>query len=164
MEYYGSSGDIRADMNGGLAITHNNYMGEAQLSGALITRAQRNAYATINSKLESSYPSQVPWASGSEPALLYEIANKLSMCFILTRKNPGSDPLDKNRRERYCEEPIKELDQIAEFEMQLPEISSPLGAKVSHNRDYTPVCDMDDLENQRVDPDLLDDIVDERTK
>ena len=72
-DYYGSSGDIRADLNGGLASTHDNYMGEAQISGALIERGRRSAYATINSKLEPAYPSQVPWTSGSEPGLIQEL-------------------------------------------------------------------------------------------
>jgi len=163
MSYYGNSGDVRDDMNGGLASTHDNYMGEAQLAGSLIERGRRNAYATINSKLEPAYPDQVPWTSGSEPEMIYEIANKLAMCFILTRKNPGSDPLDKNRREQYCEEPIKMLDELASFEMELPEIDVPFGETVYHTRDYTPACDIDDIENQEVDPDLLDQIADERT-
>ena len=162
--YYGGSGDVRSDLNGGLATSHDNYMGETQLAGALIERGRRSAYSIINSKLEPAYPSQVPWTSGSEPDLIYEISNKLAMCFVLTRKNPGSEPLDKNRREQYCEEPMKLLDQLASFEMQLPEIESPLGAKVHHTRDYTPVCDMDDVENQEVDPDLVDDIADARTE
>ena len=161
--YYGSSGDVRADLNGGLSVSHANYMGEAQISGALIERGRRNAYATVNSKLEPAYPSQVPWTSASEPALISEISNKLAMCFILTRKNPGSEPLDKNRREQYCEEPVKMLDQLASFEMQLPEIEAPLGAKVFHTRSgREPACDVDDIENQHVDPDLLDDIADAR--
>jgi len=160
--YYGNSGDVRADLNGGLPSTHDNYMGEAQLSGALIERGRRNAYSIINSKLEPAYPSQVPWSSGNEPGLLYEISNKLTMCFVLARKNPGSEPLDKNRRERYCEEPMKMLNELASFEMQLPEIESPLGSKVHHNRDYPTACDMDDIENHEINSDLLDEIADER--
>lgn len=162
MAYYGLSGDVRADMNGGLATTHDNYMGETQLAGALIERGRRYAYALINSKLNPAYPSQVPWASGSEPDLIYELANKLTMCFIYSRKNPGSEPLDKNRKEQFCDEPINILDQLASFEMELSEIEKPLGDKVYHNRDYTPVCDVGDIENQEVDPDLIDDIADSR--
>jgi hypothetical protein len=162
MLYYGSSGDVRDDLNGGLPSTHDNYMGEAQLSGSLIERGRRHAYSIINGKLSPAYPNNVPWASGSEPALIYEIANKLSMCFVLTRKNPGQEPLDKNRREQYCEEPMQLLDQLASFEMELEEIDKPLGDKVYHTRDYTPACDVDAIENQEIDSDLLDHIADER--
>lgn len=163
MAYYGSSGDIRSDLNGGLPPTHDNYQGEAQIAGDLIERGRRSAYATINSKLNPAYPTYVPWVSGSEPDLVYEIANKLAICSVLSLKNPGSDPLDKNRRERYCEEPIKMLDEIASFEMELSEIGDPRGDKVYHTRsNYTPVCDMGPIEDQEIDPDLLEDIVDGR--
>ena len=36
MPYYGSSGDVRNDLNGGLPSTHANYQGEAQIAGDLI--------------------------------------------------------------------------------------------------------------------------------
>jgi len=165
MSYYGNSGDVRADLNGGLPTTHDNYMGEEQISGALIERGRRSAYATVNSKLQQAYPSYVPWASGSEPNIIYEIANKLTMCFVLSRKNPDSQPLSKERRVEYCEEPMDMLDKLASFEMEFPEIETPLGDRVYNTRSgYTPACDMDDVENQRIDPDLLEDIADDRDK
>ena len=47
--------------------------------------------------------------------------------------------------------------------MQFPEIESPLGNKVFHTHsERTPVCDMDDYENQGIDPDRLDDIANDR--
>ena len=161
--YYGASGDCRADLNGSLPSTHDNYMGEDQIAGALIERGRRWAYSLINGKLEPSYPSNVPWTSGNEPELIYEISNLLTQYFVLNKKNLGDDSLDKKKVKALYDEPIKLLDQLASFEMHLPEIESPLGDKVFHTHsERTPVCDMGDIENQRVDPDLLDGIKDAR--
>ena len=161
-EYYGSSGDLRSDFSAGLPSTHQNYQGEDELPGNLIERGRRNAYALINSKLKVAYPNNVPWASGSEPTLIYEISNKLAMCFVYKRKNPGPAPIDKKVKAEFCDEPEKQLDALAKFDMQLPEIENPLGDKVYHSRDFTPVFDVDSELNQSPSSELLDEISDER--
>ena len=164
MAYYGLSGDIRADLNGGLPSTHNNYQGEGQISGALIERGRRYAYSVINGKLLPTYPDSIPWASGSEPNLIYEISNKLTQCFVLNAKNVGNEPLDKKKRQDLCIDPMDLLDDIANLEVQLVGEENPIGSNnVYHTRkDYTPVADMDSIDNQQIDPDLLDDIKDDR--
>ena len=160
--YYGESGDIRSDFSAGLPPTHANYKGEAEIPGELIERGRRNAYALINAKLKVAYPSQVPWASGSEPELIYEISNKLAMCYVYKRKNPGPAPIDKKVKTEFCSEPEKQLDALAKFDMQLPEIEEPIGDKVHHTRDHTPIFDVDDELNQSPNSGLLDDISEER--
>ena len=162
-EYYGNSGDVRSDFSAGLPSTHPSYKGEAELPGNLIERGRRNAYALINSKLKIAYPSQVPWASGSEPALVYEISNKLAMCFVYKRKNPGPAPIDKKVKTEFCSEPEKQLDALAKFDMQLPEIEEPYGEKVHHTHEGKhSIFDIDDTLSQAPSSELLDDISDER--
>ena len=162
MSFYGSSGDLRSDLGGGLPSTHPAYKGETEIPGDLIERGRKNAYALINAKLEVAYPSQVPWASGSEPALVYEISNKLAMCYIYERKNPGPAPLNKDIKATYCKEPTDLLDKLASFDMQLPEIEAPYGEKVYHSRDFTPVMDIDDELDQAPSSELLNDISEDR--
>ena len=161
--YYGKSGDCRSDFSAGLPSTHQNYQGEDELPGNLIERGRRNAYALINAKLTIVYPSKVPWTSGSEPDLIYEISNKLAMCFVYKRKNPGPAPIDKKVKAEFCDEPMKLLDDIANLDIQLPETGDPLGAnRVFHTRDEHPVFDIDDTLNQGPSSELLSDIEDAR--
>ncbi len=161
--YYGNSGDVRSDLSGGIPSTHNNYQGESQISGILIERGRRYAYNIINGKLQPSYPTEVPWASGGEPDIIYEIANKLTQCFVLNTKSVGREPVDKSKREDLCEHPVEMLDQLASGEMEFVEIENPFGPKVYHTHSRrTPIADMDPIVNHWIDPDRLDDIRDER--
>ncbi len=163
MPYYGSSGDIRADLAGGLASTADNFIDEDEVSGALIERGRRHAYAVINGKLEPAFPVEVPWVSGGEPLLVSEISNRLSMCFVYRRINPDSTELSKDRKTAFCDEPMEILEELAEGTMELSEVTNPFGDKVFHTRaNRKPATDMGPIENQRIDPDLLDDIEDRR--
>lgn len=161
--YYGDSGDVRADLNGGLPTTHDNYAGEVQIAGALIERGRRWAYNLINTKLEPSYESHVPWTPGSEPSLIADISNNLTQYFVLSKKNVGNEALDKKKVKELYDEPMELLKQLMNYEIYLPEIPKPLGDKVFHTHSgITPATNVDDILNQQVDPDLLDDIADER--
>ena len=162
--YYGASGDVRSDLNGGLPTSHANYQGEAQIGGDLIERGRRYSYSVINGKLKDKYGSAVPWVAGAEPALIYEISNKLTQCFVINAKNLGNEPLDKAKREDLCDTPRKLLDDIADGGIELPESDNPLGAKVYHNKSgYTPIFDIDPTLNAEPDSDLLDEIENDRS-
>lgn len=163
MSWYGASGDCRNILNSYLPSSHPSYKGETQIPGDLIENGRKNAYALINAKLEVAYPTQVPWTSGSEPGLIYQISNDLTLCHVYKSKNPGPAPLNKDVKAIYCTDPMKLLDQLASFEMQLPEIGDPLGERVFHTHaDRHPVFDIDNTLSQGPSQDRLDDIADER--
>lgn len=160
---YAVSGDVRESMSVGMNPSATNYKGEIQLPGVLITRGGRSATRYINGKLEAVYPDIVPWAEGSVPVLIVEIANELAECWIRTKQHPGPAPMSKDVSDP-CAAVKETLQEIADGKMKLPEItaSTPFD-DVGHTRgDYTPVFDMDDVVNQKVDPDLLEDIGESR--
>lgn len=161
--YYGNSGDVRADLNGGMSSTHDNYQGETQLPGTLVERGRRWAYSIINAKLENRYGEIIPWEAGSEPALIYEISNHLSEYFVISKQNIGNAPLDKNKVKELYDEPMAILDKLAEGDMELPEAPKPIGETGYFSHDgIAPACDMDPIENNKISSDLLEDIADGR--
>ena len=162
-DWYGSSGDCRNTLSSYLPNTHPAYKGEAQIPGALIEAGRKAAYALINAKLEVALPSKVPWASGSEPDLIYQISNDLTLCHVYKSKNPGPAPINKDIKATYCTDPAKLLDSIASLDMQLPETGDPIGVRVFHtHKDRHPIFDIDSELSQGPDSERLDDISDER--
>jgi len=163
MSYYGNSGDVRADLNGGIPSTHDNYQGEDQTPGALIERGRRWAYSIINAKLEARYADTIPWTSGLEPALIYEISNLLSEYFVISKQNVGNAALDENKVKELYDNPMEILDKLAEGDMELPEAPKPIGETGFFSHDgIQPACDMDPIEDNKISTDLLDGIADAR--
>lgn len=160
---YGQSGDCREELNAGMAPGNKGYKDEAAIKGAIITRSLRRATRVINGKLEPVYPGQIPF-TGTVPVLIDTIADDLAVCYVQRSKHPGPGPMTADVKDEYCERAMELLDKLADREMELPELTSTINyTKTFHTReDRTPVFDMDDVENQGVDPDLLDDISDAR--
>lgn len=160
---YFSSGDVREAMNAGKLPTANNYLGEIQLPGALITRGGRSATRYINGKLERVYPDSIPFTAGSVPVLIVEVANELAECWIRRKQYPGISPMSKEDTSA-CDSANQMLDDIADEKIELPELSaSDTVGDVKHTRaGFTPVFDMDSVLDQEVDPELLEEIDSER--
>lgn len=160
---YGSSGDTRSELVSGNAVTDQGYLDETQIRGEIITRGLRRATRIINGYLESVYPDSVPFAAGSIPLLIDSLANDLAVCYVMRSKHSNFPPMSNETKEMYCDETKELLEKLQKREMQLPELTSTDYPETSNNmEDIIPVFDMDDVTNQGVDPDLIDDIRDEK--
>lgn len=160
---YGSSGDVREELVSGNAQSDQGYLDETQIRGDIITRGLRRATRIINGYLEPVYPDSVPFAAGSIPVLIDSLANDLAVCYVMRSKHSNFPPMSNETKEMYCDETKELLDKLAKREMQLPELTSTDYPETSNSMEgINPVFDMDAVENQGVDPDLIDDIRDEK--
>jgi len=126
--------------------------------GNMITRAD----SIIDSKVGLKY--SVPFAT--TPPVIETISTELAAYFVM-RTLFTQDSQNKNEWITTFKECIKQLDMIAEGSMA---VLDSAGAQLafsgdpvtSDTKDYAPVFNMDEIENQGIDPDLTDDIADER--
>ena len=161
---YGSSGDVREELNAGAAPGDNEYKGESQIKGAIITRGLRRATRIINGKLEATYPGKIPFAAGDIPALIETIASDLAVCYTRRSKHPGPAPMSDDAKANYCDAPMDLLKEIADREIELPELTGAVNyPETFHSQEgHTPIFDVDSVLDQEVDPDRLDDIANGR--
>ena len=164
---YGISGDIREELNSGAVPGTKNYKDETQIRGDIITKSARRATRKVNTKLRNTYPDEIPFAAIADvPLEIVSIANDLGVYYVLRAKHRGPGPLAATVKEEYYNNSISELEDIIESGVPLNELDSK-GSTVSEtsdtNEDYEAVFDMDEVENQRVDPDRLDDIAADRS-
>lgn len=156
---YAANFDIREELNAGAVEGDKNYKGEAQLHEALITRSAKHATRVIDGKLESVYPDQVPWAaSGDVPTLVRSVAEDLSVYYVRRAKHPGPGPMSDDVKGEYYDKPMAILEQIADREILLNELSIGYPDVYHSRKNRDPIFDMDDVIDQEVDPELLDDI------
>ncbi len=163
---YAISGDIREELNSGAVPGTKNYKDETQIRGDIITRSARRATREVNIRLKNTYPDEIPFAvSGNVPPEIEGIANDLGVYYVLRAKHRGPGPLSATVREQYYNDPLASLKEIVDSGVPLSELGSQ-GSSVSEtsdtNADYEAVFDMDEVENQRVDPDRLGDIASDR--
>ena len=152
---YGSSGDTRAELGN---------PDEAEYSADDIRRARTRATNLINSYIQKAYPSNVPFASGDVPDFLDVLADDLSVYYAKRSKHQGPAPLSDEIKEEYYDRSVKLLKLISTGEIEIPELEGKQGDSIIANRkDYTPICDVDGELDQKIDPDLLSDISDDRS-
>jgi hypothetical protein len=161
MAYYGSGADIRSDISGGVREGHQQFLTIEKLTDDLIERGRRFAYRRVNSILEPTFGDVIPYASGSEPDILFEYSNTIAAWWIQNRRFPDRSS-DENPFNTEYAEAIKDLEEMAKTGKGLGnEAPTKTSAYFSHSN-MTPVFDVDDVKNQDVDSDLLDRIADDR--
>ncbi len=151
---YGTSGDVREELGN---------PAELEYSAGDIEDARTKATNTINIYVAKAYPNDVPFTVSSLPEALNEIANDLAVYYAKRRKHPGPAPLSEDVKEEYYDKSIKLLELIRDGDVALPELVDTSGGDITANRSaYTPIFDLDNIENQNIDTDLEDHIDDER--
>ena len=152
---YGTSGDVREELGN---------PDELEYSSADISDARSKATNTVNIYVAKAYPSDVPFTAATLPEALNEITNDLAVYYAKRRKHPGPAPLSEEVKEEYYEKSIKLLELIRDGDLVLPELASTAGGGISANRSaYTPIFDVDAIDNHDVSPDLTDHIDSERS-
>uniref|UniRef100_A0A6M3LDP5 Uncharacterized protein n=1 Tax=viral metagenome TaxID=1070528 RepID=A0A6M3LDP5_9ZZZZ len=152
---YGSSGDVRELLGNPV---------EQEVTATLIDLAREKATRLVNSYVEVSYPSQVPFASGNVPLLLDSLTDDLSVYYVKRALHTGVAPISDEVKEEYWEKPIGILEKISKSEIQISELQDKDGDIVSSSRSkYTPIFDVDDTVNHILDSDLENDIGNSRT-
>ena len=152
---YGTSGDVREELGS---------PAEIEYSAGDIEDARAKATNTVNIYVAKAYPDKVPFVISTLPEALNEITNDLAVYYAKRRKHPGPAPLSEEVKEEYYEKSIKLLELIRDGDIVLPELADTSGGDVSALRSaYTPIFDLDDAENQGIDPDLTNHIADERS-
>jgi len=161
---YANNVDIRQEMSSGATAGMPGFKKEAQIHESLLTRSATRATREVNGMLETTYPTVVPWgASGDVPVLIRSITEDLAVYYAKRSLHPGPGPMSDDVKEEYYDRPMATLQKIQDREVLLNEIPSDDYPDVYHNNDpYYPVFDMDDVIDQRVDPDRLDDIADKK--
>ena len=167
---YGASGDVRNEINTHMAAAGaGHYFGEEEIPGALIIKSLQKSTRLINMYLEPVYADQIPFTTAaSVPRFLEEVGNDIGTYYVFRSAYAklGNLPDDKKADYfgRYVDtEPPGFLVQIAERKIQLSELaSSSLSDAQNSRKGYTPIFDIDADTNQDADPDLLDDINQER--
>ena len=157
---YSTIANIRRRLSGGVATTHNNYLPTTEVSDEFLGEMQTEASNIIDSHLEPIFPSNFPFASGDEPALITNIATGLGATLARSYINPSENTYKKEYQAEY-ERYIELLQKIARLEIELPEVAVPF-TDALFTRDHTPVFDLDDTLSQAVDSDLIDEIDSER--
>lgn len=168
---YGSSGDVRDEVNVCvLPSTAGHYADETEIPGKLIINSLRKATRVINGFLEPVYSNVVPYTDITSPAkLLDEIANDMATYYVLRSASAKVAPVSAEKKMDYFDV-YMEVDKgilwkIREREIQLPELTSQYIDEIKTVRaaGRAPIFDVDKITDQEVDPNLLDDISDERS-
>lgn len=162
MAYYGSGDDVRYMLSGGVREGHPQYLTEDKLPEDMIEMGRRFAYRKINSILKGTFGDLIPYASGSEPEILYEYANTISAWWINGKRNQiPKDPEENSFNTEYAEA-IEALKEMAKTGKGLDgAVAAETSGYFTHDG-YTPIFDLDDVESHVVDGDLEDRISDER--
>ena len=156
LSLYGSSGDVRAELGN---------PSELEYSADDIARARTRATNVVNAYVQTAYPSQVPFESGSEPELLKTVTDDLSVYFAKRSKHPGMAPLTEEIKTEYYDKSIDLLKLISEGTVSIPELEGSSGSSISANSDsYIPIfSDASEAEDSTLDSNKVDDVADERT-
>lgn len=152
---YGASGDVREEL---LNPT------EQEVSANLLNLARTRATHLVDSYLEKKFPSKIPFAtSGDVPGVINFITNDLAVFFVKRSTHPGPRPMTDDDKKLYYDDNVVTLEKIVKGEIQIPELSTEGNDPIEANRSgYTPVFDIDEIENNVIDPDLEDKISDDR--
>ncbi len=151
---YGSSGDVRLELGN---------PAEAEVSAPLLDLSRRKATRLVNSFVEKAYPDQIPFTvAGDIPLLLNTISDDLSVYYVKRSLHPGPNPLSDTIKEEYYEKNIKILEQIRDGDLEISELAGKQTSVSSNRSTYTPIFDVDDIENHVVDPDLTRDVEESR--
>ena len=167
---YGASGDVRDELNVHISpSTAGHYIDENEIPGSLIIRSLRNATRLVNGYLEVVYADQIPFsAAGDVPKLLDTIATDIATYFVLRSGVANVAPLSDTKKRDYYDDYVKPPDgilvKLSDRKIQLPELTANYASdsKMSQKKERHPIFDVDDIANQEVDPDLVDDIQDDR--
>lgn len=152
---YGVSGDVREELGNSTETEH---------SSTLLLMARTRATRVVNSFLEKAFPSQIPFGStGDVPVLITEIVNELSVFYVLRAKHPGPAPLTKEVKQEYWDKPLKMLQDILEEKIKIPELTASEPSRILSNRgDKSTIFDIDPDTGWVVDPDLQQEVEDQR--
>lgn len=169
--FYGTSGDIRNEFNSFQdPASAEHYADEKEIPGSLIIAACRKATRFINAYIEPVYADQVPFSdTASVPKILDEIGSDIATYFVIRSSKAALGKMTDEKKlaywDQYTDPETGMLTMMKNREMQIPELTpvSPLEAKSTRSRSRTPIFDVDDPTNWRVDPDLEKDIQDERS-
>lgn len=154
---YGSSGDVRLEAGS---------PSEAEVPLAVLDNSRWKATDLVNSYLESVYPDQIPIeASGDVPRIVNSLTNSLAVYYVLRTIHRGPSPLAREVTEEFYDKPLETLNLIVAGKLVITELGSVSEASsvMGSRDDKTPIFDVDDVESSQVDPDLLDDIADDRS-
>lgn len=167
---YGSSGDVRNEINAYMAVTTGgHYADETEIPGSLIVAALRKATRLINTYLEPVYPDQVPFLAVADvPVMLEEIASDMGVYFTLRSAAAKVAPISDDKKRDYYDVYIDKengiLTLIKERELQIPELTAAYGddTKTVRKQGRAPIFDVDKETNFEVDSRTIDDIDKER--
>ena len=163
MAYYGSATEIRTDfLSGGVRKGHPQYIGEDKVPDSLIDNGRRYAYNYINSILEPSFASKIPYASGSEPEILKRLADIIAAWWIQNKRLQHLQSLEANPLNTEYAEAVKRLEKMAETGKGLGEDTPDATTAYFTHNGITPIFDMDDITSKGVDADLESRIADDR--
>ena len=169
--FYGSSGDVRDELNAYLPTsTAGHYADETELPGNLIIASLRRATRLINVFLEAIHSNQIPFtASGDVPRMMDEISTDIATFYSLrslsSRVGPVSEIKKRDYYDQYVSPPDGILVRIAKGDIQIPELTSQTADDAKAIRaDHASIFDLDNETSQRVHPETLDDIAEERDK
>lgn len=168
---YGSSGDVRNEINAYMQVTTaGHYADENEIPGSLITTSLRKATRLINSYLVPVFADQIPFTTiPSVPKQLEEISSDMATYFTLRSASAKVGPIDLEKKRDYYDaymDPVNGiLVMLRDRKIQLSELlTTGYGddVKASRQQNRSPIFDVDDEKNARVDPDLLNDIQQDR--
>lgn len=168
---YGSSGDVRNELNAHLDVTTGgHYADEREAPGALIIRSLRDSTRLINGYLEPVYVGQIPFtASGDVPKLLEKVSTDIATFYVLRSITARVGPVSDTKRRDYYDEYIKPPDgllvKIAERKIQLPELTAqyPEDAK-KINVPKAPIFGIDETTSHEPHPDSIEELGDDRAR
>lgn len=89
-------------------VDYANYISSTKLTAPIVTRFLVRASNEIDAKLAAIV--SVPLAS--PPEVINDIAVDLAVCQILKRFSVGKDPDETVYVRRYCDDPLKKLDEL----------------------------------------------------
>ena len=167
---YGASGDVRNEINAHvLQSTAGHFADETEIPGSLIIKSLVKSTRLINAFLEPVYADQLPFTAAADvPVFLEEISNDIATYFVWRSSHLKLGNIPEDRRNDYYGQYVDSKDgiltRISEKKLQIPELSavSPSDAKSIRNLGRHSVFDLDADTQQGVDPNLLEDIAQDR--
>ena len=174
--FYGSSGDIRNEINSHVAVTTGgHYMDESELPGSLIIASLRKATRLINTFLEVVYADQLPFTVVADvPKFLDEAGSDIATYYVFRSSVAKLGKLPDEKRQEYYLDYVSAqsefgavkgyLVRIQDRELAIPELTavSPDQAKSIRTLGRAPIFDVDQVVNHEVDRRTIDDIERER--
>ena len=172
---YGASGDVRNEINAYASPAGaGHYVDEIEVPGTSVIRGLERATRLINAYLEPVYADNIPvTAAGDAPVLLDDIASDIAVYYVWRSNAARLARMPEDKRKQYLldhmseggqDQPKGTLPMIRDRKLQIPEFTSSYADEVKAVRETgrAPIFDVDSENNWNVDPDLIDDIGDER--